>query len=332
MPDIVPSDKDEISVFTKITVLGTEIDVYGDIVKPIFKAADVATLLEYAPNSTAKVTDKVPESEKKCYLYRIGIGGHRRIVNFLTERGLYMACTAAHTPKGDKAREEAADIFIELRNKGMVVTEELLKDPMRLASYTVGLLQKTIAEKDRQLVFASLEIMKKSDDIIVQQNYIDKIEEKIDVLEPKAEYCDSVLQHGDKVIPWLISSEYAMSAGEFNKLLVHLGIQHKKGGVWYLYGKYAGQGYTCIDTVHKAHSPGYVEQMKWTQAGRLFLHAKLKEMIGFLPVSESGYNGGLLTFKDVMEFLLARNEATRAAATIEPPVAAPVEQLALFSA
>lgn len=103
-------------------------------------------------------------------------------------------------------------------------------------------------------------------------------------LKPKATYYDLVLQNKSLLSVSQVASDYGMSATAFNSLLHRLGVQYKQGGVWMLYSKYKGQGYTQT-TTHLIDVERASLLMKWTQKGRLFLYGFLKEN-GVLPVIE----------------------------------------------
>lgn len=112
--------------------------------------------------------------------------------------------------------------------------------------------------------------------------------QQIAELQPKASYCDKVLQSEDALPITVIAKDYGKSAVWFNKTLHVLGVQYKQGGIWLLYQKYASEHYTITKTyVHtdedgKEHTHVHTY---WTQKGRLFLYYLLKEH-GVLPLME----------------------------------------------
>ena len=75
-----------------------------------------------------------------------------------------------------------------------------------------------------------------------------------------------------------------MSAKHLNSLLAENGIQFKQGKTWFLYQKYAEQGYTSSKT-HAIDAEHSVMHTYWTQKGRLFLYDFLKGL-GILPLIE----------------------------------------------
>lgn len=109
---------------------------------------------------------------------------------------------------------------------------------------------------------------------------------KVVELLPKANYYDVILQSKKAMPIKQIAKDYGMTAQEFNKLLFQLSVQYKEGGVWYLYAKYDGNGYTQSRTYTPDNEYGTTRyHTYWTQKGRKFLYNFLKEH-GILPCIE----------------------------------------------
>ena len=110
---------------------------------------------------------------------------------------------------------------------------------------------------------------------------VEEQQQVIEELQPKATYYDLILQCPDLVSTTEIAKDYGMSAKKFNALLHDLKIQFKQSGVWFLYQKYAGFGYTKSKTHNYSDEDGIQhsrQHMYWTQKGRLFLYEHLKGM------------------------------------------------------
>ena len=134
--------------------------------------------------------------------------------------------------------------------------------------------------------------------LLMQLESIEKIErleiknkvqaQQIAELQPKTSYYDLVLQCKNLLSATEISKDYGMSAKTFNKLLNDYGVQYKQSGIWFLYQKYAGYGYTQTKTNPITRSNGEIDaipHMYWTQKGRLFIYNFLKEK-GIIPLIE----------------------------------------------
>lgn len=102
---------------------------------------------------------------------------------------------------------------------------------------------------------------------------------------PKISYYDIVLQSDSLLTTTEIAKDYGLSAKKLNRVLRDQNVQFTQSGRWFLYARYAEQGYTQS----KAHEyePGRTRtHMYWTQKGRLFIYDLLKNQLGILPVIE----------------------------------------------
>lgn len=102
---------------------------------------------------------------------------------------------------------------------------------------------------------------------------------------PKISYYDVVLQSDSLLTITEIAKDYGMSAKKLNSLLHSAGVQFKQSGRWFLYAKFAEQGYTQSKT-HEYDEGKTKTHMYWTQKGRLFVYDLLKNQFGLLPVIE----------------------------------------------
>ena len=117
---------------------------------------------------------------------------------------------------------------------------------------------------------------------------VEEQQKTIEELQPKASYYDLILQCPDLVSATEIAKDYGMGARKFNELLYGMGVQFKQSGIWFLYQKYAGFGYTKLKTHNYSDSSGTQhskQHMYWTQKGRLFLYDFLKRR-GISPLIE----------------------------------------------
>lgn len=107
---------------------------------------------------------------------------------------------------------------------------------------------------------------------------------------PKVSYYDVVLQSDSLLTITEIAKDYGLSAKKLNLLLHDAGVQFKQSGRWFLYARYAEQGYTQSKT-HEYDEGKTRTHMYWTQKGRLFVYDLLKNQFGLLPVIEQ--DGGV---------------------------------------
>ena len=87
--------------------------VYESLDEPLFRAADVADMIGYSPTNVFKMLELCEEDEK--LLLTIVIGGQRRNVSFVTERGLYDILEQSRKPIARKWRRVINNELIDLR-------------------------------------------------------------------------------------------------------------------------------------------------------------------------------------------------------------------------
>lgn len=189
--------------------------------------------------------------------------------NFLTESGVYKLAFRSDKPEADRFTNWVTDkVLPQIRKTGGYIPQSQQMSDAEIMASALMIAQKTIEIKNNDLLQAN---------------------DKIKTLEPKADYCDMVLQHKGLISTTVIAKDYGMSAIAFNRLLKDLKIQHKIGDQWFLYSQYDSFGYTGSYTAKYEHTDG-VEGVsihtKWTQKGRLFLYKTLKEN-GYIPSMES---------------------------------------------
>ena len=118
---------------------------------------------------------------------------------------------------------------------------------------------------------------------IIEERQRQALAEKVEELQPKADYCDNVLADNDELLSISqIAKEFGMTGRKLNELLNKLGVQYKQGKIWVLYAKYDDEGYTKYVT-HLVQGAGSVTYSKWTQAGRKFIYEILAEN-GIYPI------------------------------------------------
>ena len=185
---------------------------------------------------------------------------------FINESGFYSLVLSSKMPKAKKFKHwVTSEVLPSIRKHGVYAVDEVLANPDMLIS-ALQALKKEREEK------AALQAQNTTQAKLIQE------------MEPKVSYYDKILQGKSLVSINTIAKDYGMSAVAFNKQLHDFKIQYKQGNMWFLYQKYADNGYTqsktylVSDTVSK-------ESTYWTQSGRKFLYDKLKEN-GILPVCE----------------------------------------------
>lgn len=89
------------------------LNVYSTLDQPIFRASDIAQMIDYSDGNTWKLLEACEEDEK--LKLPIVVSGQRRHTNFVTERGLYNILEQSRKPVARKWRRVINDELIGLR-------------------------------------------------------------------------------------------------------------------------------------------------------------------------------------------------------------------------
>lgn len=229
--------------------------------EPYFVGKGIATVLGYS-NTPKAIRDHVDEEDKRVERIVHPLGGLQESV-LINESGLYSLILKSKLPSSKKfKRWVTSEVLPQIRKHGMYATDELLDNPDLLIEVATKLKE----EKTLRLI----------------------AEQRVNELQPKADYYDRILNNKGLVTVSTIAKNYGMSAVSFNKLLHELGIQFNQSGTWLLYSKFQDKGYTHIepfDYEDKNGNPQVKTRMKWTQKGHIFLYETLKKN-NYLPMIE----------------------------------------------
>ena len=231
--------------------------------EPYFVGKDVAKVLGYS-NPLKAIRDHV-DSEDKTVNDLFTVNGTKGIL--INESGLYSLILSSKLPNAKEFKHwVTSEVLPSIRKHGMYAdaktVEAMLADPDTM----IRTLQELKEERKGRLI----------------------AEQRVKELQPKADYCDTILASKALVTVTQIAKDYGMSGTAMNKLLHSLGVQYKQSNTWLLYSKYQSKGWTQSEThpiVHKDGRPDVKMSTKWTQKGRLGLYELLKKH-GVLPLIE----------------------------------------------
>lgn len=226
---------------------------------PYFVANDVAKTLGY--KNPSKATND--HCKKAIETWGNDSLGRRQKFKIIPESDVYRLIIKSNLPSAEKFESWVMEeVLPQIRKHGMYATDELLDNPDLLIEVATKLKE----EKTLRLI----------------------AEQRVNELQPKADYYDRILNNKGLVTVSTIAKNYGMSAVSFNKLLHELGIQFNQSGTWLLYSKFQDKGYTHIepfDYEDKNGNPQVKTRMKWTQKGHIFLYETLKKN-NYLPMIE----------------------------------------------
>jgi prophage antirepressor-like protein len=226
---------------------------------PYFVANDVAKTLGY--KNPSKATND--HCKKAIETWGNDSLGRRQKFKIIPESDVYRLIIKSNLPSAEKFEAWVMEeVLPQIRKHGMYATDELLDNPDLLIEVATKLKE----EKTLRLI----------------------AEQRVNELQPKADYYDRILNNKGLVTVSTIAKNYGMSAVSFNKLLHELGIQFNQSGTWLLYSKFQDKGYTHIEPFDYEDKNGNRQvktRMKWTQKGHIFLYETLKKN-NYLPMIE----------------------------------------------
>ncbi|MGA5591666.1 phage antirepressor [Enterococcus mundtii] len=224
--------------------------------KPYFVGKDVANVLGYS-NTPKAIRDHVDE-EDKTQNESFTVNGTALLL--INESGLYSLILKSKLPNAKKfKRWVTSEVLPSIRKHGIYATDELLDNPDLLIEVATKLKE----ERTLRLV----------------------AEQRVNELQPKADYYDSILKNKSLMTISIIAKNYGMSANKMNNLLHELGVQYRQGKAWLLYRKHQDKGYTHTEMIPVQGSDNLKPSTKWTQKGHIFIYQLLKND-GILPLIE----------------------------------------------
>ena len=215
----------------------------------LFCGRDVAEALGYKrPEDAMAQHLEIEDSVKHRVMDR---NGKLRLTTFINESGLYSLILSS---KLDSAK----------RFKHWV-TSEVLPSIRKQGGYMVV----RADESDEVILARALQIM---------ETAVQRRDEEIARLKPRAEYADHVLDSITCVTTTQLAKELDMTAQELNRRLCEMQIQYWQSGQYMLYADYARMGLAKSRTHTHTLSSGTVlteVYLVWTERGREFIHQLL---------------------------------------------------------
>lgn len=259
-----PNGNQALPVLNQSELCGQQFTVYGTAEQPLFKAADVAELIEHTDVST--MVRSVDEDER--LIQTLFVAGQRRDCLMLTEDGLYEVLMQSRKPIAKDFKKGVKQILKEIRKNGGYMAAKEGESEAELMARAFVVAKATIERQQAQLEAAN-------DTIRLQGAQIEAGKQEIVKLAPKAEYCDQVLQSDSTHAISDVAKELGMSGPKlYEKLRIHR-ILFKRGGKWFPYDKFVPKGYFATRTIpfmHRDGSQGSNSYTVLTEIGRQWLH------------------------------------------------------------
>ena len=220
----------------------------------MFCAKDVCDALGYS-NGRDAVRKHVDGEDKTTVAICDTGSNYKSQAIFINESGLYSLILSS--------KLESAKRFKHW------VTSEVLPSIRKQGGYMMA----SPDESDEVILARALQIM---------QATLQRRDELIAKLQPRAEYADHVLDSITCITTTQLAKELDMTAQELNRLLCEMHIQYWQSGQYLLYADYARQGYAK----NRTHSyRGHDDTLRtntylvWTERGRDFIHRLLDKRL-----------------------------------------------------
>lgn len=232
-----------------------DVRIVGNDGEPLFVGKDVAIALGYS-NPRKALANHVPDKYKKDGVTIRDSMGREQTPTLITEAGLYKLVMRSKLPNAEKFSDWVCeDVIPSIRKQGMYINPNAPIDPRFL---------RRMADE------------------------IEQRDKKIAELQPKADYCEKVLESTEHLTSELIAKEYGESAHWLHDTLIKYNVMYmrRRGKKCYYYMKapYDKGGYRDSETVTLERGMTAVNHF-WTQKGRHFVYNFLKRH-GVLPLAE----------------------------------------------
>ena len=243
--------------------------------EPWFVGKDVASALGYAKTENA-IRTHVDTEDKTTTLIRGTGSNYKSKAVVINESGLYSLILGSKLESAkDFKRWVTSEILPTIRKTGGYVNN----DEMFINTYLPN------ADEQTKIMFKSSltairELNGKIDtlngEIKKLDGQVSELGNKVEVMTPKAEYYDDVLQSEGLVSITTIAKDYGKSALWMNNFLHQHKVQFKQNNTWVLYAKHSGKGYTKSKTYYNEKTGRSKVTMYWTQKGREAIDRMMK--------------------------------------------------------
>ena len=190
------------------------------------------------------------------YLKEFGFSADVSKDVYIPENMFYRLAMKASNAAAQKFQAKVADVILPaIRKNGVYMTLEAAEKILYNPDFIIGLAQQV---KDANA--------------------------KIAFLQPKADYCEKVLESKEHLTSELIAKEYGQRAQWLHEVLGKQGKIYKRGRHIYMKAPFDKEGYRTSETVTLERGKTVVNHY-WTQKGRWFIYNTLKK-IGIVPLDE----------------------------------------------
>lgn len=253
----------EIRIINKSTFLDKEIDVWGSIEHPLFRAKDVASWL--AIKNVPDLVKRVDVDE----VHRFNLGSLQGDTWFLTEDGLYEVLMQSRKPAAKQFKKGVKAILHELRKTGAYIVAKPEDTEEDIIARGLIAAKAALERKEQQLKELQAANEQQAATIGTQEKQLAKA-------APKVEYYDQTLAAVNCITPTQIGNDLGISARALNQKLAEIGVIYKQSGQWIFKGKYKEWNLGNSRTFNRILPDGRVianTNLVWNQRGKRFILA-----------------------------------------------------------
>lgn len=253
----------EVKIINKSTFLDKEIDVWGSVERPLFRANDLMNWL-----GIKNVTTLIERVDKEEVL-KLNLSSRSGETWFLTEDGLYEVLMSSRKPIAKQFKKGVKKILHEIRTKGgYIATNENDSDEDIMArAYVIA--QRTLARREERIKQLETQTEQQAETINLQKK-------ELTVAAPKAEYYDNTLASTTCITTTQVADDLHITARSLNTKLKELGIIYSQSGQWHLKMPYKGWNLASTRTYNYQSSNGEIStstSLVWNQRGKRFIIA-----------------------------------------------------------
>lgn len=253
---------EEIKIISKSTFLDKEIDVWGSVENPLFRANDVQNWLGL--KNVSRAVANVDEEERLNL--KLSRGGS---MWFLTEEGVYELLMQSRKPIAKQFKKGVKAILHEIRTKGGYIASSTNDTPEAIMARALKIADETLKRNEQRVRELEAQTEQQAQTIGIQQK-------ELTVAAPKVKYYDDTLASTDCLTTTQVADDLGISARALNQQLSNAGIQYFQSGSWHLKGKYREWQLASTRTYNYIKgdgSTGTKVNLVWNQRGKRFILA-----------------------------------------------------------
>lgn len=253
---------EEIKIISKSTFLDKEIDVWGSVENPLFRANDVQNWLGL--KNVSRAVANVDEEERLNL--KLSRGGS---MWFLTEEGVYELLMQSRKPIAKQFKKGVKAILHEIRTKGGYIASSVNDTPEAIMARALKIADETLKRNEQRVRELEAQTEQQAQTIGIQQK-------ELTVAAPKVKYYDDTLASTDCLTTTQVADDLGISAKALNQQLSNAGIQYFQSGSWHLKGKFREWQLASTRTYNYIKgdgSTGTKVNLVWNQRGKRFILA-----------------------------------------------------------